>query len=150
MQIKRMFGLFSLAVIAAIVLVACGVSTQQQGGGTASSPTAAPAAGGGAASGSAATIKWRTRYSDAAEQKVYEELNQIVNDKLGSKNIKAVYDAGANQGYFEKLKTEIAAKMEARGVKGAQLEIVATEAVKDQKVVGSCEGGTKKITYKKA
>ena len=109
MQIKRMFGLFSLAVIAAIVLVACGVSTQQQGGGTASSPTAAPAAGGGAASGSAATIKWRTRYSDAAEQKVYEELNQIVNDKLGSKNIKAVYDAGANQGYFEKLKTEIAA-----------------------------------------
>ena len=109
MQIKRMFGLFSLAVIAAIVLVACGVSTQQQGGGTASNPTAAPAAGGGAASGSAATIKWRTRYSDAAEQKVYEELNQIVNDKLGSKNIKAVYDAGANQGYFEKLKTEIAA-----------------------------------------
>ena len=50
----------------------------------------------------------------------------------------------------DELKTEIAAKMEARGVKGAQLEIVATEAVKDQKVVGSCEGGTKKITYKKA
>ncbi len=49
----------------------------------------------------------------------------------------------------DELKTEIVAKMEARGVKGAQLEIVATEAVKDQKVVGSCEGGTKKITYKK-
>ncbi|MBK9574064.1 MAG: DUF1161 domain-containing protein [Rhodoferax sp.] len=50
----------------------------------------------------------------------------------------------------DELKTEIAAKMEARGVKGAQLDIVASEEVKDQKVVGSCEGGTKKITYKKA
>ena len=50
----------------------------------------------------------------------------------------------------DELKTEITAKMEARGVKGAQLDIVASEEVKDQKVVGSCEGGTKKITYKKA
>ena len=50
----------------------------------------------------------------------------------------------------DELKTEIAAKMEARGVTGAQLDIVASEEVKDQKVVGSCEGGTKKITYKKA
>ena len=50
----------------------------------------------------------------------------------------------------DELKTEIAVKMEARGVKGAQLDIVASEEVKDQKVVGSCEGGTKKITYKKA
>ena len=49
----------------------------------------------------------------------------------------------------EELKAEIAAKLEAKGVKNYQLEIVATEEVKDQKVVGSCEGGTKKITYKK-
>lgn len=49
----------------------------------------------------------------------------------------------------EELKTEIAAKVEAKGVKGAQLDIVASEEVKDQKVVGSCEGGKKKITYKK-
>lgn len=49
----------------------------------------------------------------------------------------------------EELKTEIAAKLEAKGVKGAQLDIVASEEVKDQKVVGSCEGGKKKITYKK-
>lgn len=49
----------------------------------------------------------------------------------------------------DELKTEIAAKMEAKGVKRAQLEIVATEEVKDQKVVGSCEGGKKKLTYKK-
>ena len=49
----------------------------------------------------------------------------------------------------EELKTEIAAKLEAKGVKNYQLEIVPTEEVKDQKVVGSCEGGKKKITYKK-
>lgn len=50
----------------------------------------------------------------------------------------------------EELKAEIAAKIEARGVKNAQLEIVAADQVKDEKVVGSCEGGKKKITYKKA
>jgi hypothetical protein len=49
----------------------------------------------------------------------------------------------------DELKTEIAAKLEAKGVKGAQLDVVATEEAKDQKVVGSCAGGTKKITYKK-
>lgn len=49
----------------------------------------------------------------------------------------------------EELKAEISAKLEAKGVKDFQLEIVATEEVKDQKVVGSCEGGKKKITYKK-
>ncbi len=46
----------------------------------------------------------------------------------------------------DELKTEIAAKLEARGVKGAQLDIVASDKVKDQKVVGNCAGGTKKIT----
>ncbi len=47
----------------------------------------------------------------------------------------------------EELKTEIAAKLDAKGVKDYTLEIVATADVKDAKVVGSCEGGTKKITY---
>jgi hypothetical protein len=47
------------------------------------------------------------------------------------------------------LKSEIAAKLEARGVKKYQLDIVSAGDIKDQKVVGSCEGGRKKITYKK-
>ncbi len=47
------------------------------------------------------------------------------------------------------LKTEIAAKLDNRGVKKYQLDIVAAADVKEQKVVGSCEGGQKKITYKK-
>lgn len=49
----------------------------------------------------------------------------------------------------DELKTEIAAKMDAKGVKGYTLEAVASDQVKDEKVVGSCEGGTKKIVYKK-
>jgi hypothetical protein len=49
----------------------------------------------------------------------------------------------------EELKSEIATKLDAKGVKNYQLEIVANADVKDQNVVGTCEGGTKKITYKK-
>jgi len=50
----------------------------------------------------------------------------------------------------EELKTEIAAKLDAKGVKGYTLDIVAKDAdAGDGKVVGTCEGGTKKIVYKK-
>jgi len=45
------------------------------------------------------------------------------------------------------LKTEIAGKMDAKGVKGYTLDIVAKEKDADGKVVGTCEGGTKKIVY---
>lgn len=48
----------------------------------------------------------------------------------------------------EDLKSEIAAKLDAKGVKNYELTIVANADVGDQKVVGSCDGGTKKITYK--
>ena len=49
----------------------------------------------------------------------------------------------------EELKAEIAKKIEANGVKSYTLEIVATEKAGETegKVVGSCEGGTKKIVY---
>lgn len=45
------------------------------------------------------------------------------------------------------LKNEIADKLDAKGVKNYTLSIVDNADVADQKVVGSCEGGTKKITY---
>jgi Protein of unknown function (DUF1161) len=45
------------------------------------------------------------------------------------------------------LQAEIAAKIDAKGVKGYTLEIVAPDAVGDRKVVGSCEGGAKRIVY---
>jgi hypothetical protein len=50
----------------------------------------------------------------------------------------------------EELKTEIAAKLDAKGVKGYSLDVVAKDTdATDGKVVGTCEGGTKKIVYKK-
>jgi hypothetical protein len=49
----------------------------------------------------------------------------------------------------EELKSEIAAKLDAKGVKNYRLEIVATADIKAQTVIGSCEAGAKKITYQK-
>jgi hypothetical protein len=49
----------------------------------------------------------------------------------------------------DELKSEIAAKLDAKGVKDYSLDIVANEAVGEQKIVGSCDGGTKKIVYKR-
>ena len=50
----------------------------------------------------------------------------------------------------EELKSEIEAKLQAKGVESYTLGIVPNEEVKDDdKVVGSCDGGTKKITYKR-
>jgi hypothetical protein len=47
----------------------------------------------------------------------------------------------------EELKSEIEAKLKAKGVEGYTLEIIPTDQVKDQKIIGSCEGGSKKISY---
>jgi len=49
----------------------------------------------------------------------------------------------------EELKSEIAAKLDAKGVKSYSLEIVPKDQDADGKVVGTCEGGTKKIVYSK-
>jgi len=49
----------------------------------------------------------------------------------------------------DELKTKIAAHIDAKNVTGYTLDIVDTDKVGDAKVVGSCEGGAKKITYAK-
>ena len=51
----------------------------------------------------------------------------------------------------EELKAEIDAKIKANGVPAYTLEIVPSDQVKegDGQVVGSCDGGTKKIVYKR-
>jgi Protein of unknown function (DUF1161) len=50
----------------------------------------------------------------------------------------------------EDLKSEIATKLDAKGVKGYSLEVVDKDKeVTEGKVVGTCEGGTKKIVYSK-
>ncbi len=55
----------------------------------------------------------------------------------------------AQQKPCEELKSEIAAKLDAKGVKNYKLDVLASADVKDQKIVGSCEAGTKKIAYSK-
>lgn len=47
----------------------------------------------------------------------------------------------------EELKSEIAAKLDAKGVQNYTLTIVKPEEVKEAKVVGSCDGGTMRIIY---
>ena len=47
----------------------------------------------------------------------------------------------------DELKSEIAAKIDAKGVKEYSLDVIANEAVAEGKVVGSCDGGTRKIVY---
>jgi len=49
----------------------------------------------------------------------------------------------------EDLKTEIAAKLDAKGVKSYTLDIVAKDKDAEGSVVGTCEGGSKKIIYRK-
>lgn len=48
------------------------------------------------------------------------------------------------------VKEQIDAKIKAKGVKAYSLDVIATADVKEQKVVGSCEGGAKKIVYKRS
>jgi hypothetical protein len=50
----------------------------------------------------------------------------------------------------EELKDEITKKLDAKGVKGYTLDIVAKGKDAEGKVVGTCDGGTKKIIYNRA
>ena len=47
----------------------------------------------------------------------------------------------------DELKTEIAAKLDEKGVKNYEIAAVENDKVGDAKVIGSCDGGTKKLTY---
>jgi Protein of unknown function (DUF1161) len=47
----------------------------------------------------------------------------------------------------EELKDEITKKLDAKGVKGHTLEIVANDKDAEGKVVGTCDGGSMKIIY---
>lgn len=49
----------------------------------------------------------------------------------------------------DELKSEIAAKLDAKHVASYTLDAVASADVGERKVVGSCEGGSKKIVYER-
>ena len=61
--------------------------------------------------------------------------------------------AGATSAFAAKpcdeLKTEIAAKLDARHVSDYTLDVVPADQNGDGKVLGTCEGGKKKIVYTK-
>jgi len=50
----------------------------------------------------------------------------------------------------EELKDEITKKLDAKGVKGYTLDIVAKDKDAEGKTVGTCDGDTKKIIYNRA
>ncbi len=47
------------------------------------------------------------------------------------------------------LKQEIAAKIDAKGVKSYTLDVVALDTEVQGKVVGTCDGGTQRIVYQR-
>lgn len=47
----------------------------------------------------------------------------------------------------DELKAEIAAKLDEKGVKNYEISAVDSDKVGDAKVIGSCEAGSKKLTY---
>ena len=49
----------------------------------------------------------------------------------------------------EELKSELEAKIQAKGVKAFTLMIVPQDEKTDLRVVGTCDGGAKKIVYKR-
>ena len=56
-------------------------------------------------------------------------------------------NAPAERKSCEDLKSEIAKKLDAKGVVGYTLDVVDKGKEGDAKVVGSCDGGTKSMTY---
>ena len=61
----------------------------------------------------------------------------------------AVTPAFAQRKDCNELKDEIDAKIKKNGVKEFSLTIVGADDKEDGKVVGTCDGGTKKIVYKR-
>jgi hypothetical protein len=81
-------------------------------------------------------------------------LTSLLGFSLLSSIASAQEDTKANEPVLtrkpcEELKSEIEAKLQAKGVESYTLGIVPNEDVKDENVVGSCDGGTKKITYQR-
>ena len=61
----------------------------------------------------------------------------------------AAFPALAQVKPCEELKAEIETKIRNNGVKEFTLTIVDKDAAEDGKVVGTCDGGSKKIVYKR-
>lgn len=78
-------------------------------------------------------------------------LAETAKPEVSTDNIKATTPSTgvSSKKTCDDIKASIEEKIKAKGVKTFSLEIVGVDEVKDAKVVGSCEGGKKKITYKR-
>ena len=61
--------------------------------------------------------------------------------------IVVIASASVHAASCDQVQAGIDTKIKANGVKSFTLDVVPSAEVKDQKVVGSCEGGSKKIVY---
>jgi len=61
----------------------------------------------------------------------------------------AMAPALAQKKSCDQIKAEIEAKIKAKGVKTYTVDIVSPEEAKDKTVVGSCDGGARRIVYKR-
>lgn len=68
---------------------------------------------------------------------------------LASSLILMSFSASASGLSCDELKANIEKKLEGKGVKGYTLTVLDKAAESKARVVGSCEGGSKKIVYEK-
>jgi hypothetical protein len=66
---------------------------------------------------------------------------------LASGLMSLAFSASAGGVSCDDLKAKIAEKIDGKGVKGYSLTVLAKDAETSNRVVGSCEGGSKKIVY---
>ncbi|MBY0572207.1 MAG: DUF1161 domain-containing protein [Undibacterium sp.] len=74
-------------------------------------------------------------------------MKQIV---LGCSLMGLVFSASASGLSCDDLKVSIEKKLEAKGVKNYSLNIVGKDSESKNRVVGTCEAGSKKIIYERA
>lgn len=100
MKNSKLLKVFSLFIIFAFLLAACGTPTPQA--------TEAPAEPANT-SAEMVTIRWRTRPDNQAEQDVYQKISDDLSKQLESQGITLQYDPAPVTGYEDKLKAEFSA-----------------------------------------
>jgi hypothetical protein len=124
-------------ILAALALVACATFAQ--------SPVADSAK---AVDTAAKVAKHAKKMMKAKAAKPAMEKAPVADSSKVAEPAKAAPIRGSKT--CDELKEKIAAKMESKGVKGAVLTVTPKdEAAKTGKIVGSCEGGSKRIVYTK-
>ena len=100
MNRKSLWIVLCVLVMASLILSACSPAATPAPQPAAPEATTAPAAQ------KMATIRWRTRPDNQAEQDVYQTISNELSKKLEAQGIQLQYDPAPAQGYVDKLTTE--------------------------------------------